>query len=142
MPEHIVNIAVVAIMGCITKIAAVENMTAIWEYDPDLPDNHVLGGSLDVIAAVRTIAIKVCSINIYCQSNFTVPSDSSLWSTNQVLQRAPDSMQDAQLTSNPTPQQYLVGLSIQHARSLIQDVSGKSNSVLLWILIDSVCIAT
>jgi hypothetical protein len=63
--EHVVNIAIVAIMGCITKIAAVENMTAIWEYDPDLPDNHVLGGSLDVIAAICTIAIKVCSINIY-----------------------------------------------------------------------------
>jgi hypothetical protein len=52
-------------MGCITKIAAVENMTAIWEYDPDLPDNRVLGGSLDVIAAICTITIKVCSINIY-----------------------------------------------------------------------------
>jgi len=46
-------------MGHITKIAAVENATAIWEYDPDLYDNRVLGGSLDVIAAVRTIAIKV-----------------------------------------------------------------------------------
>jgi hypothetical protein len=47
-------------MGHITKIAAVENATAIWEYDPDLADNRVLGGSLDAIAAVRTIAIKVC----------------------------------------------------------------------------------
>ena len=46
-------------MTHITKIAAVENATAIWEYDPDLPDNHVLGESLDVIAAIRTIAIKV-----------------------------------------------------------------------------------
>lgn len=60
--EHVVNIAVVTLMGCITKIAAVENTTAIWEYDPDLPDNQVLGGSLDVIAAIRTIAIKVCII--------------------------------------------------------------------------------
>lgn len=48
-------------MGHITKIAAVENATAIWEYNPDLYDNHVLGGSLDVIAAVCTIAIKVSS---------------------------------------------------------------------------------
>ncbi|KAH9028421.1 hypothetical protein EDB83DRAFT_2526308 [Lactarius deliciosus] len=46
-------------MGCITKIAAVENATAIWEYDPSLPDNRVLGGSLDMITAVRTIAIKI-----------------------------------------------------------------------------------
>jgi hypothetical protein len=49
-------------MGHITKTAAVENTTAIWEYDPNLPHNRVLGGSLDVIAAIRTIAIKVRSI--------------------------------------------------------------------------------
>lgn len=46
-------------MGHITKIAAVENATAIWEYDPTRADNRVLGGSLDVIAAIRTLAIKV-----------------------------------------------------------------------------------
>ena len=46
----------------ITKIAAVETTMAIWEYDPDLPDNQVLGGSLDVIAAIRTLAVKIqCS---------------------------------------------------------------------------------
>jgi len=48
-----------AVMGCITKIAAVENANAIWEYDPSLPDNRILEGSLDVIAAIRTIAVKV-----------------------------------------------------------------------------------
>jgi hypothetical protein len=46
-------------MGHITKIAAVENATAIWEYDPTQANNRVLGGSLDVIAAIRTLAIKV-----------------------------------------------------------------------------------
>jgi hypothetical protein len=46
-------------MSNITKIAAVENATAIWEYDPTRADNRVLGGSLDVIAAIRTLAIKV-----------------------------------------------------------------------------------
>ena len=50
-------------MGHITKIAAVENSTAIWEYDPSLAGNRVLGGSLDVIAAIRTLAIKV---TIFC----------------------------------------------------------------------------
>ena len=48
-----------AVMGCITKIAAVENATAIWEYEPSLLNNRVLGGSLDVIAAICTVAIKV-----------------------------------------------------------------------------------
>ena len=46
-------------MSHITKIAAVENATAIWEYDPTRDDNRVLGGSLDVIAAIRTLTIKV-----------------------------------------------------------------------------------
>jgi hypothetical protein len=46
-------------MSHITKIAAVETTTAIWEYDPALEDNRVLGGSLDVISAIRTLAIKV-----------------------------------------------------------------------------------
>ena len=46
-------------MDHITKIAVVETTAAIWEYDPSLPDNHVLNGSLDVVAAVRTLAIKV-----------------------------------------------------------------------------------
>ena len=63
--KHVVNLANVAVMGHITKIATVENQTAIWEYDPDEPDNHVLRGSLDMIAAIRTIAIKVCHCTDY-----------------------------------------------------------------------------
>jgi hypothetical protein len=46
-------------MSPITKMAAIENATTIWEYDPTLPSNSVLGGSLDVIAAIQTLAIKV-----------------------------------------------------------------------------------
>lgn len=49
-------------MGHITRIAAIETATAIWEYDPSLPGNRVLGGSLNVIAAIRTLAIKVLSL--------------------------------------------------------------------------------
>ena len=56
---HIVNLGNVDVMSHITKIAAVENATAIWEYDPTREDNRVLGGSLDVIAAICTLAIKV-----------------------------------------------------------------------------------
>ena len=60
---HVVNLAEVDMMNHITKIAAVETATAIWEYDPSLPDNHVLNGSLDVTAAIRTLAIKVSDIS-------------------------------------------------------------------------------
>jgi len=49
-------------MGHITQITAIENATAIWEYDPTLPGNRVLGGSLDVIAAIHTLAIKVVAL--------------------------------------------------------------------------------
>jgi len=55
----VVNLANVAMMGHITKLAAVENQTTIWEYDPNLPGNHFLGGFLDVILAIQTISIKI-----------------------------------------------------------------------------------
>ena len=60
--EHVINLATVAVMSSITKIAAIESAQAIWEFDPTLDGNRLLGGSLDVIAAIRTIAIKVSDI--------------------------------------------------------------------------------
>jgi hypothetical protein len=45
-------------MAHITKVAAIETSTAIWEFDPTLPDKCLHGKSLDVIAAIRTVAIK------------------------------------------------------------------------------------
>ena len=59
-----VNLGNIAVMACIMKITAVQMATAIWEYDPSLPQNHMLGGSLDVIAAVQTLAIKVHCLTI------------------------------------------------------------------------------
>ena len=56
---HVVNLGNVDVMTQITKIVVVENATAIWEYNPSQEDNHILGGLLDVIAALRTLAIKV-----------------------------------------------------------------------------------
>ena len=62
--EHVNNIAIVTVIGGIMKIAAIETTRAIWKYDPTLPDNRVLGGSLDAIAAIWTLAVKVCIIMI------------------------------------------------------------------------------
>ncbi len=56
---HVINLGNIDIMRNITNIAAVKNVTAIWEYNPTQPGNRVLGGSLNVIAALRTLAIKV-----------------------------------------------------------------------------------
>jgi hypothetical protein len=55
---------------------AIETRTAIWEYDPDLPGNHLLGGSLDVIAAIRTLTINFGSLQ-WKFSYFCL--DSSIW---------------------------------------------------------------
>ena len=56
-------------MQNITKIAAVKNATVIWEYNPTRTDNRVLGGSLDVIAAICTLAIKVTIQYLISQVN-------------------------------------------------------------------------
>jgi hypothetical protein len=57
---HVLNLTIIAIMSVISHIATVETTTTIWEFDPLLSNNRVLGGLLDVVAAVCTIAIKVC----------------------------------------------------------------------------------
>ena len=59
---HVVNLGNQDVMAHITRIAAVEMTTAIWEYDPLLPDNRLLNGSLDVIAAIRSLTVKVRKI--------------------------------------------------------------------------------
>lgn len=64
---HVINLAITELMSVITKIAVVETTTSIWEYDPSQLDNRMVGDSLDVVATIRTLAIKVrcaCSINL------------------------------------------------------------------------------
>ena len=46
-------------MSVVTHIASVETTSAIWEFDPSLPRNRILDGSLDVVSAVRTLAVKI-----------------------------------------------------------------------------------
>ena len=57
---HVVNLGNVVFIGTIMKITAVENTNTIWEFDLNLSDSRVLNGDIDVIAAVQTLAIKVC----------------------------------------------------------------------------------
>lgn len=45
-------------MSKVTQTAIVESKQAIWDYDPQDPSNRVEGG-LDVIAIIRTLAVKV-----------------------------------------------------------------------------------
>jgi hypothetical protein len=78
---HVVNLGNVAVMTHITKVAAIENTTAIWEYDPTQEDNRVLGDSLDAIAAIRTLAIKVRTQSYCLRITFLILPDSSVRST-------------------------------------------------------------
>lgn len=56
---HVLNLAITDIMSVITNTATVETTSAIWEFDPTLPGNRVLGDSLDIISALCTLAIKI-----------------------------------------------------------------------------------
>ena len=82
-------------MSHITKIAAVENTAAIWEYDPTRDDNRVLGGALDVIAAIRTLAIKVSmylDLEVHVSCRHAACVDSSVWTTHRIFRKYSDSM--------------------------------------------------
>lgn len=56
-------------MTQVTQVALVESKQAMWDYDPTLVENRVMTGGLDVIATIRTLAIKVrtfwCSLDRY-----------------------------------------------------------------------------
>ncbi|KAG6825564.1 hypothetical protein H0H87_009271 [Tephrocybe sp. NHM501043] len=56
--RHVVNLGTVDVMLHITNVGNMETATAIWEFDPALKDNCVLGGSLDVVSAIHTLTIK------------------------------------------------------------------------------------
>jgi hypothetical protein len=48
-------------MSIITWLSTIETTMAIWDYDPALPQNRILEGSIDVVATLRTLVIKIQS---------------------------------------------------------------------------------
>ncbi|KAL6300606.1 hypothetical protein BKA93DRAFT_740149, partial [Sparassis latifolia] len=57
---HVISLGIIEdYMSEITQIAVIETKQAIWDYDPSLPENRAVIGGLDVIAIIRTLAIKV-----------------------------------------------------------------------------------
>jgi hypothetical protein len=52
-------------MSVLTKIGGIETTTAIWEFNPLLKENRVLDGSLDVVCAIRTLAVKVSKHKLF-----------------------------------------------------------------------------
>ena len=48
-------------MANVTQMALVLSREAVWEFDPCLEEN-ILGSGIDVIAAIRTLTVKVRKI--------------------------------------------------------------------------------
>ena len=142
--EHVVNLTNVAVMSHIIKIAIIENSNAIWKYDPKLPGNHVLGGSLDVVAAICTLAIKVCTtsnIYAYLHSDFMSYSDPSIRTMHWILQETTLPIQDNDPTQDFPAQQYPMRNSMfNHSYKLwqVRDfytnmTSAKDQKAYMWI---------
>ena len=68
-----------------------ETATAIWEYDPSLPDNCMLNGSLDVTAAIWTLAIKVGHVSFLLSQFSNLPQIQSSGQCIEVLSVPPNS---------------------------------------------------
>ncbi|KAF9235989.1 hypothetical protein BU15DRAFT_50670, partial [Melanogaster broomeanus] len=49
---HVLNLGIIEIMSFITKMGSLETATAIWEFDPTLPNNRMLNGSLNAVSAI------------------------------------------------------------------------------------------
>jgi len=83
--EHVINLTNIDIMSHITKIAVIATTSAIWEYNPSLASNRILEGSLDVIATIHTLAIKVhCCLSTWGLGSSFI-TDSSFWTADQEI---------------------------------------------------------
>ena len=58
---HFVNLGLTDLMSIITWLATIKTMMTIWEYDPTLPQNCLLEGSIDVVATLWMLVIKIQS---------------------------------------------------------------------------------
>jgi hypothetical protein len=76
-------------MSHITKLAAIETTSAIWEYDPSASSNRLSGGGLDVIATICTLAIKVRGVISILHSNDVHAIDTSFWPANSKIRIPP-----------------------------------------------------
>jgi hypothetical protein len=116
-------------MSHITKLAAIETTSAIWEFDPSEPGNRVLGGGVDVIATIRTLAIKVRScINSdalsFCADLVDI-IDTEFGSKNPEIRIHPDRMRDQDASQDHATWQHTLGLRIWYAGSSVQTSRGE-----------------
>ena len=60
-----IQLGVEDFMTAVTQTALIESKQAIWEYDPQA-DTSAVGGGIDVIAIIRTLAVKVSHETYTC----------------------------------------------------------------------------
>ncbi|OJT06528.1 Zinc finger BED domain-containing protein RICESLEEPER 2 [Trametes pubescens] len=56
---HVVQLGIEDFMTQVTQVALVQSKQAMWDFDPTLATNRLAAGGLDVIAMIRTLAIKI-----------------------------------------------------------------------------------
>ena len=72
--SHIIQIGIEGFMGKVTKKAALETAQAIWEYNPKDAD-ALINGTADIIAKLRTLAVKVSAVVLLCTIDLPSPRD-------------------------------------------------------------------
>ena len=103
---HVINLATIDVMSHITKTAVVENKAAIWEYDPALPSNRISNGGLDVIATIRTLAIKVSLHSTFLGliDRYLLMTDPGIERAHREVQRTPTPNRDHEAAQDTTSQ--------------------------------------
>ncbi len=56
---HVVNLAISDFMSTVMKTSIIETCNVIWDYNPEDPSASISMGSRDLIAMIRTLAIKI-----------------------------------------------------------------------------------
>lgn len=59
---HVSQLTIEAFIRVVTQVAVVAFKEAIWKFDPQLEENQVVVGRLDIIATIWTLAVKVSNI--------------------------------------------------------------------------------
>lgn len=118
---HIISLAVEAFMGAVTQTAVAESREAIWNYDPALPSNKI-GSGIDVIAVIRTLAVKVYSSTCAMRCMFVchlrvylIASD--IWTAQASIQTAAVAVWHCAPAYYPPSWEHTLGQCTQNAAS-------------------------
>ena len=130
--EHVTHPANTAVMGKITKISIIDTTNAIWEFNSSLSRNRILGNDrellLDVIAALHTLIIKVCSIQFIQLYSYSILFllDPHFRTANWILWKARNWMWLPSYPQAHTPEQHMMGECIWYVGACTSFAPGTS----------------